>query len=97
MTAYVIAEIDVTDRDAYKIYETAGADSVGRHGGRFLAQGGRSAALEGAAPKRIMVIEFASIEAAQRWYQSPDYRDARTIRAIAGKSRLVIVEGAPAA
>jgi uncharacterized protein (DUF1330 family) len=96
MTAYVIAEIDVTDRDAYKIYETAGADSVARHGGRFLARGGRSAGLEGPAPKRIMVIEFATMEAAQRWHDSPDYRDARAIRAIAGKSRLVIVDGAPA-
>ena len=97
MSAYVIAEIDVTDRDAYRIYETAGADSVARHGGRFLTQGGRSAGLEGAAPKRITLIEFASMEAARRWYESPDYRDARTIGGIAGKSRLVIVEGGPAA
>jgi uncharacterized protein (DUF1330 family) len=97
MTAYVIAEIDIVDRDAYKVYEAARADSVARHGGRFLAQSGRSAGLEGAAPKRVQVIEFASMEAAQRWYESPDYRDARSIRAIAGKSRVMIVEGASAA
>lgn len=97
MTAYVIAEIDIVDRDAYKVYEAARADSVARHGGRLLAQDGRSAGLEGAAPKRVQVIEFASMEAAQRWYESSDYRDARSIRAIAGKSRMMIVEGAPAA
>jgi uncharacterized protein (DUF1330 family) len=97
MTAYVIAEIDVTDGDAYKVYEQARADSVVRHGGRFLAQGGRSAKLEGAAPKRIQVIEFASMEAAQRWYESPDFRDARSIGVVAGKSRVMIVEGASAA
>jgi uncharacterized protein (DUF1330 family) len=97
MTAYVIAETDVTDSDAYKIYQAARADSVVRHGGRFLAQGGRSAKLEGAAPKRIQVIEFASMEAAQRWYDSLDDRDARNIGSIAGKSRVMIVEGATAA
>ncbi len=95
MTAYVIAEIDVADRDAYKAYQAADADSVARHGGRILVQGGRTASLEGAAPKRIQLIEFASIEAAQRWYESTDYRDARAIRAIAGKARFVVVEGKP--
>jgi uncharacterized protein (DUF1330 family) len=49
----VIAEIDVTDRDTYKICETVGADSVARRGGRFLAQDGRSVGLEGPAPKRL--------------------------------------------
>ena len=93
MTAYVIAEIDITNKDAYKAYQAADADSVARHGGRVLVQGGRGAALEGAAPKRIVVIEFATMEAAQRWYDSPDYRDARTIRAVAAKSRFLVVEG----
>jgi uncharacterized protein (DUF1330 family) len=97
MIAYVIAEIDVTDRDAYKIYETARADSVARHGGRFLSTGERTAALEGAAPKKVQVIEFPSVEAAQRWHESREYRDARTIGALAGKSRMVVVEAAPAA
>lgn len=93
MTAYVIAEIDVTDRDAYRAYEAADGDSVVRHGGRFLVKGAHPATLEGAAPKRLMVIEFADLASAQRWYNSPEYRDARTIRRVAAKSRVFAVEG----
>jgi uncharacterized protein (DUF1330 family) len=93
MTAYVIAEIDVTDRDAYRAYEAADADSVKRHGGRFLVKGGPATGFEGASPKRLMVVEFADLASAHRWYNSPENRDARTIRAVAAKSRMFAVEG----
>src|SRR6185312_10074491 len=49
---------------------------------------GAVAALEGERPKRIVVLEFASRNAAQRWYDSEDYREARAIREKAAISRL---------
>jgi len=97
MTAYVIAEVDVRDAELYKSYAALTPASVARHGGRFVVRGGAVDALEGERPKRIVVLEFASREAAQRWYDSADYREARAIREKAAISRLFIVEGAPPA
>jgi uncharacterized protein (DUF1330 family) len=94
MTAYVIAEVDVTDPEAYKAYQALTPASIARHGGRFIVRGGSTEALEGAPPKRIVVAEFASMEAARRWYHSRDYGEARAIRETAAKTRLFFVDGA---
>jgi uncharacterized protein (DUF1330 family) len=69
--------------------------SLARHGGRFLVRGGRTEALEGAPAKRIVLLEFESVEAAKRWYDSPDYSEAIPLRKKSAKARLFIVEGAP--
>jgi len=94
MTAYVIAEIDIRDPDLYRDYVKLTPASITRHGGRFLVRGGATEALEGAPPKRVVVLEFADHAAAERWYHSPDYSEARAIREKAAVSRLFIVEGA---
>ena len=65
-----------------------------RHGGRYLARGGTTLTLEGDwLPDRLVVIEFESIEAAQAWYDSDDYRDIRRMREGAGEWRMVVVDG----
>ena len=92
MTAYMIAEMDVTDPGAYDAYKAAAAAVIERYGGRYVARGGRVAALEGAGPKRIVVVEFDNIEAAQRWYHSEDYQRARQLRVDAAVGRLYVVE-----
>jgi uncharacterized protein (DUF1330 family) len=68
--------------------------SVERHGGRFLARGGALTVLEGHwEPNRLVVIEFASVDAARAWYDSDDYREARTVREGAGTWNMVVVTG----
>lgn len=44
-------------------------------------------------PERLVVIEFESVEAAEAWYDSVDYREIRAIREGAGEWRMVVVEG----
>jgi uncharacterized protein (DUF1330 family) len=94
MTAYVIAEVDIRDAELYREYAKLTPGSITRHDGRFLVRGGATEALEGAPPKRIVVLEFADRAAAERWYHSPDYSEALAIREKAAVSRLFIVEGA---
>ena len=43
---------------------------------------------------KVAAGEFDSVEAARRWYDSPDYREARKVREGAAKVRLFIAEGA---
>jgi uncharacterized protein (DUF1330 family) len=94
MTAYVIAEVDIRDPELYREYAKLTPGSIARHGGRVRVRGGATKALEGEPTKRIVVLEFDSVEAAERWYHSPDYAEALAMRKKAAVSRLFIVEGA---
>ncbi len=94
MTAYLIAEIDVTDAAAYEPYKKAASEAIARHGGKYIARGGKTVSLEGAAPKRLVILEFPSLDAAKRFYELADYQAATALRKKASaSSRLYIVEG----
>jgi uncharacterized protein (DUF1330 family) len=94
MVAYVINDMVVTDPALLEDYKQLSPATVARHGGRFLARGGRVESIEGDwSPARIVVIEFPSVEQARAWLDSPDYAPARALRQRAAVSRLIVVEG----
>jgi len=94
MSAYVIAEVDVTDAQAYEAYRKLVGPTVEKFGGRYLVRGGHVESKEGGwQPPRFVVIEFASMETAQAWYHSADYAPALALRAKAATSRLILAEG----
>jgi uncharacterized protein (DUF1330 family) len=95
MAAYVIGEIEVTDPKVYDEYRRQVLPALEKYGGRFVVRGGRIEPLEGGwAPKRVVVVEFPSMEAALRWYRSPEYAPLIALRQRASRGRLVAVEGA---
>jgi len=47
MAAYVIGEIEVTDPATYEDYRKQVLAVVTKHGGRFIARGGKAETLEG--------------------------------------------------
>lgn len=95
MAAYVIAEIDVTDQASYEEYGKQVLATVTRYGGRFVMRGGSVETLEGGwAPKRIVALEFPSLEQAQKWYRSPEYGPLIRLRQKASRGKLILVEGA---
>ena len=74
MSAYIIAEIDITDPAAYEDYRRQVPDVIARYGGKYIVRGGRVEPLEGGwSPKRIAVVEFPSMEQALKFYRSPEY------------------------
>jgi uncharacterized protein (DUF1330 family) len=94
MAGYVIVDTHITDPDAAAQYRTLSGPSVERHGGHFIVRGGPFRVLEGSwQPARLVIIQFPSVDAAQEWYDSADYAEARAVRADAGEFRLVVVEG----
>ncbi|MCF5710039.1 DUF1330 domain-containing protein [Pseudomonas syringae] len=94
MKAYWIAHVDVTDPQQYSDYTQRAPAAFALFGGKFLARGGRSEALEGrATPQRTVVIEFESYEQAMACYRSPEYQHAMSHRQGASKADIVIVEG----
>ena len=94
MPAYVIAETDVSDPEQYEQYRAAVPATLEAHGGRFVARGGEHTVLEGDwQPKRLVVIEFDDLAAARRWFESPEYQEAKKLRAGAATLRVVAVQG----
>ena len=95
MSAYIIADIQVSDPVAYDDYRPLAAASIARFGGRFIVRGGKVDLLEGEPqPERIVVIEFPDVNTARRWYQSEEYQTALKIRQAASRGRVLLVEGA---
>ena len=95
MAAYVIGEIEVTDPKGYEDYRKQVLATIEKHGGRFMARGGKAEQLEGGwTPKRIVVLEFPSYEQALKWHRSPEYAPLIVLRQKAARGRLVVVEGA---
>jgi uncharacterized protein (DUF1330 family) len=91
---YVIAEITVTDPEAYKAYVAAVGPVVAHFGGEYRVRGGQVVALEGEPPKgRVVVIEFDSLAAARAFEDSAEYAAVAPLRRKAATSRIFIVEG----
>jgi uncharacterized protein (DUF1330 family) len=94
MAAYVVVSVDITDPEKFKAYQALVPATLEKYGGRYLARGGQKTQLEGNGPAgRIVVIEFGSVDEAQRWYGSAEYKEAIAARAGAATLNMVAVEG----
>ena len=94
MPAYFVAEVEITNPEGYEPYRALAGASIAQYGGRFVARGGKAELIEGAPePKRVVIIEFADAAAARRWYDSPEYQEARRVREGAATLHVVAVEG----
>jgi uncharacterized protein (DUF1330 family) len=93
MPAYVIADIEITDAELYKEYVKLAPAAVALYGGRYLARGGHTEVLEGDwQPRRLVILEFESVEKAKAWLNSPEYAPARALRQRSARSNLVVIE-----
>ena len=90
---YWIAQIDITDMEAYKLYVAANAGPLKKHGGTFLVRAGRFENPEGSSRSRNVLIEFPSYQAALDCYKSPEYQAAIKLRQPVSSGNLVIIEG----
>lgn len=91
---YAVAEIAVTDTEAYKLYVAAVGPLVEKFGGVYIVRGGETVAKEGDAPNgRIVIIEFPSLAAARGFYESPEYQAILPMRLNTATSRVYLVEG----
>lgn len=94
MATFVIAEISIRDPEVYERYKSLAPSSIFQHGGRYAARGGSVEALEGEFDReRLVVLEFPSADAARRWWNSPEYAEAKRIRQSCATARIVLTEG----
>ncbi len=95
MTAYVVVDIDVQDSKVYDEYKVLAPATVTAYGGKYLARAGRTEKLEGEwVPKRLVILQFDSLERAKQWLHSPEYAPVKALRHKAARSNMVVIEGA---
>ena len=93
---YYVAEIDVTNADAYaKEYVPKAQALIKASGGRIVAASSKVSAMEGAAPKRVAVITWESMEKLQAWRNSAEFKDNRKTGDKYAKFRSYALEGMP--
>jgi uncharacterized protein (DUF1330 family) len=94
MSAYLIVDIDIHDAAGLEEYRKQVPATVTKYSGRFIVRGGTFERLEGDwQPKRLVLLEFPSVEQAKRWYDSEEYRPLKAMRLKASSSNLILVEG----
>jgi uncharacterized protein (DUF1330 family) len=95
MSAFCIVDVvRVKDSARMEEYKKQVRPVVERFGGRFRAAGGRFNVVEGEwKPTHPVIIEFPSLEAVHRWYDSEEYRDLKAMRLSAADGSMVFIEG----
>ena len=98
MPAYLISTIEITDPAAYEDYRQLVGPVLHKYGGKFLVRGGKIDYLEGDwRPKRVVIVEFDSMEKARAFSDSSEYAPAKAARHRASVSSVLVVDGvAPA-
>ena len=94
MAAYVIVEIEVVDPVGYEEYKKRAAATVHKYGGKYIVRGGKAEVLEGNwKPKRIVILEFPTMDRAKEWLNCEEYREPRKKRHATAKTNMLVIEG----
>ena len=94
MSAYLIAQLTITDSAGFDAYREAVPPVIAAYGGRYLSRGGAVTPLEGEpAGPRIVVLEFADRAAAERFYRAPEYQEILPLRLNSASGPVFIVDG----
>ena len=97
MAAYLLAEARVSDSAAFEKYRRLEQAAVAAHHGSYLVCDGAGEVLEGnwSPPDKLVVVEFASVEQAKKFYNSVEYEAARVARKDAAGMSVLVVQGLP--
>lgn len=96
MSHYLIAQIDIADRETYGQYEAGFVDIFSRFGGTLLAVDEAPKLLEGTWPyTRTVLISFPSADEAMAWYQSEEYQALAQHRYASSSANITMIQGLP--
>lgn len=96
MAAYIVVEIAIRDPARYERYKPLASASIAKYGGTYLTRGGATTTLEGTwSPERFVILEFADASTARRWWDSPEYAEAKALRQSCAETEMLLVEAKP--
>ena len=94
MSAYIIADIIVTNEAQMVQYREWSTRAMQEFGAEVLVRGGNAAPLEGAwQPQRVVVLKFRDRGTAQAYDDCATYTQARQLREGAGRVDMIVVDG----
>jgi len=94
MSAYIFVSVEVHDPVRYEDYRKTVLPTIEAYGGKFLVRGGKMEVLEGNWPqRRIVIVEFPSVEKARAWWHSPEYAAPKALRQATSHTEMILVEG----
>jgi uncharacterized protein (DUF1330 family) len=90
----MIIETKIFDDQTYSEYVLEVKTLVEKHGGRYLARGGKVVPFVGGwDPERIIVIEFGSMNEWEKCFKSAEYLKIAPLRENSVETRAIVVEG----
>ena len=96
MSHYLIATLDIVDRETYAQYEAGFMDVFSRYEGKMLAVDEKPRLLEGQwGWTRTVLIEFPDAEKALAWFQSDEYQAIAQHRHAASSGNVVMIQCLP--
>ena len=94
MAGYVIAQINLKNKEGYKEYVDKVPDIIKNFGGKYLVKAGEFKSIEGKWDfTRNVVIKFPSYEKALEWYNSDEYNQIKNLRLENAESNIIIIKG----
>lgn len=94
MSVYMVIEIEVLNEGLYSEYVQMVPEVIEKHGGKYLARGGRITSLSRDwNPERIVIIEFEDTESCRACFRSEEYSEIAHLRERSTRGRSIIVEG----
>jgi uncharacterized protein (DUF1330 family) len=94
MAVYVIVDLDVKDTASFEPYRNAVPAVVAKHGGEYLARGGRTDVIEGDwQPGRLVLFRFPDKGSVEAFFDDPEYRPLKELRQRVSSADIVMVEG----
>jgi uncharacterized protein (DUF1330 family) len=93
MSAYVIFDVEIRDAARYQDFMNQVKPALAQAGANYLSRGGEHRVYEGDwMPRRIVILEFPSLEAWEAFYNGPIYQGLKSIRDECSSARLVAVQ-----
>lgn len=95
MTAYMIVTAKITDREAFiSGYGAAAGALVEKFGGKYVLRGPGAELLEGGfgGGASMVISEWPSKEAARAFWNSPEYAEAKKLRADIADCQVLLIE-----
>lgn len=94
MAGYLVANIDVHDLVLFEKYRVQVPAIIAAHGGRYIIRGAPLEQIEGSFPKkRLVVLEFPTLDAVHRFFDSPEYQPVKQLRLDSCTTDVAFVEG----
>ena len=94
MSAYILMRIQVSDPSKLKSYQEVAPSIIEKYNGKLKVRGGEVVSLEGPSEdRRIVMVEFPSIEDAKKFYYSEEYENAIKLRSDIADFEMIAVEG----